>query len=132
MLVLTRKLKEEIRIGNDITITILKVRGNAVRVGIEAPQNVHIVRGELQINDPGEGEGLGELLGGKQDAAEQLTLPGRDANASAGTNGASCEQDSPHCTSVPSCVRSEVRSSPLSSISRNVLRATSERCERLA
>jgi carbon storage regulator CsrA len=47
MLVLTRKHQEKIRIGDNITITILKTKGKAVRVGIEAPTDVAVVRGEL-------------------------------------------------------------------------------------
>lgn len=47
MLVLTRKLNEQILIGEDIKVTLLRVRGNAVRIGIEAPRDVRIVRGEL-------------------------------------------------------------------------------------
>jgi carbon storage regulator len=47
MLVLTRKHQEKIRIGDNITITILKTRGKAVRVGIEAPADIAVVRGEL-------------------------------------------------------------------------------------
>ena len=48
MLVLSRKTQQQIRIGDDITISILKVKGNAVvSVGIDAPRNVRIVRGEL-------------------------------------------------------------------------------------
>lgn len=47
MLVLTRKQKESIKIGDDITITILRVNGNAVKVGIEAPNEVRVLRGEL-------------------------------------------------------------------------------------
>ena len=51
MLVLTRKSQEQIRIGDDITISIIKVKGNAVRVGIEAPRDVRIIRGELPVFD---------------------------------------------------------------------------------
>ena len=47
MLVLSRKPTETIRIDNNITISILSVKGNVVRVGIEAPTSVRIVRGEL-------------------------------------------------------------------------------------
>jgi len=50
MLVLTRKPGEQIRIGNDIVVTVLEVSGNKVRVGIDAPDNVSIVRGELVRN----------------------------------------------------------------------------------
>ena len=48
MLVLTRKLDESIIIGDDITITILKVKGNAIRIGIEAPRDVRVIRSELK------------------------------------------------------------------------------------
>jgi len=44
MLVLTRRPDEEIEIGPDIRIRICDVRGNKVRVGIEAPREVRIVR----------------------------------------------------------------------------------------
>ncbi len=37
MLVLTRKTKQQIQVGPNITITILQIKGQAVRVGIEAP-----------------------------------------------------------------------------------------------
>jgi carbon storage regulator len=49
MLVLTRKYQEKIRIGENITITVLRMKGKAVRLGIEAPANVPVVRGELSF-----------------------------------------------------------------------------------
>ena len=52
MLVLTRKKDETIRIGQDIEITVIRVRGNSVRLGIKAPQDVRVVRGELKPNPP--------------------------------------------------------------------------------
>ncbi|MEM9368019.1 MAG: carbon storage regulator [Planctomycetota bacterium] len=48
MLVLTRKPDEKILIGDDIQITIVKVRGNQVRIGINAPDEVRVMRGELE------------------------------------------------------------------------------------
>lgn len=48
MLVLTRKADEQILIGDDIKITLVKVRGGSVRIGIDAPKQVRIVRGELE------------------------------------------------------------------------------------
>lgn len=51
MLVLTRKLQERIHIGNDVTITIVRIQGNTVRVGIEAPQQVRVIRGELTVTE---------------------------------------------------------------------------------
>lgn len=47
MLVLTRKVGESIRINDDISITIVKIQGNRVRIGVEAPSNVRIVRSEI-------------------------------------------------------------------------------------
>ena len=47
MLVLTRKLQQQIKIGDQITVTILRVKGHTVRIGIEAPRDVRVVRGEL-------------------------------------------------------------------------------------
>ena len=48
MLVLTRKTRESIQINQHITVTVLKVRGNTVRLGIDAPRHVRVVRGELR------------------------------------------------------------------------------------
>lgn len=47
MLVLERKIKESLMIGDDIKITILEVQGNSVKIGIEAPKNVLIYREEI-------------------------------------------------------------------------------------
>jgi carbon storage regulator len=47
MLVLTRKSDESINIGDDITITIVEIKGNSVRLGIKAPASLKIYRREL-------------------------------------------------------------------------------------
>ena len=47
MLVLTRKLNERIRIGEDIEIVVLGLWNGRVSLGIAAPKDVHIVRSEL-------------------------------------------------------------------------------------
>jgi carbon storage regulator len=47
MLVLTRKPGEKVVIGNGVTVTVVEVTGNKVRVGIDAPAQVRILRGEL-------------------------------------------------------------------------------------
>lgn len=52
MLVLTRKLDEQIHIGKDVTITIVRLRGNTVRIGIEAPREVQVRRAELPLAEP--------------------------------------------------------------------------------
>ena len=47
MLVLSRKRNQTIRIGDDIVITIVDIRGDKVRVGIEAPSNIPVHRSEI-------------------------------------------------------------------------------------
>ncbi len=47
MLVLTRKAGESILVGDDIEIVVVEVTGEKIRIGIEAPENIGIVRKEL-------------------------------------------------------------------------------------
>lgn len=47
MLILTRRINEEVMIGNDIKIRILGVKGNQVRIGIAAPEDVSVHREEI-------------------------------------------------------------------------------------
>lgn len=47
MLVLTRKRGESIQIGDNITVKVVAIEGGKVRLGIEAPDHVRIMRGEL-------------------------------------------------------------------------------------
>ena len=47
MLVLTRKVGESFVIGDDITVTVVRVMGGGVRIGIEAPEDCMIMRQEL-------------------------------------------------------------------------------------
>ncbi len=47
MLILTRKLNEEIKIGNDILVKVISISENNVKIGIEAPKGVQIIRSEL-------------------------------------------------------------------------------------
>src|ERR1043165_3594306 len=47
MLVFTRKTGEKIHIGSDITITVVSIGGNKLRIGIEAPEDITILRAEL-------------------------------------------------------------------------------------
>ena len=47
MLILTRRVGETVMIGNDVTVTVLGVKGNQVRIGINAPKNVAVHREEI-------------------------------------------------------------------------------------
>ena len=47
MLILTRRVGETVMIGNDITVTVLGVKGNQVRVGVNAPKEVPVHREEI-------------------------------------------------------------------------------------
>ena len=47
MLMLTRRVNEVIRINDDIAITVVELRGNQVRLGIDAPQEVAVHREEI-------------------------------------------------------------------------------------
>ena len=51
MLVLTRKMGEKILIGNDVVVEIVKVQGNRVWIGLDAPVSVKILREEIAIKE---------------------------------------------------------------------------------
>lgn len=54
MLVLSRKVGERIIIGegaNQITLVVVRIKGNRVTLGIEAGDHIHIIRGELDVSD---------------------------------------------------------------------------------
>ena len=74
MLVLSRKQNERIRVGDSVVVTIVRVSGDKVRIGIDAPPNVRVLRDDaafLQVNlrhhlalarDDLAGEHVGDLL----------------------------------------------------------------------
>ncbi len=47
MLILSRKIDEKIKIGSDITLTIIEIKGDQVKIGVEAPKNVKVFRQEV-------------------------------------------------------------------------------------
>jgi carbon storage regulator len=47
MLILSRKLNEKIKIGEDITVTVIELRGDQVKIGVEAPKHVKVFRQEV-------------------------------------------------------------------------------------
>lgn len=71
MLVLTRKTQQKIQIGPNIVVTILQVKGQSVRVGIEAPREVCVLRTELS-DAPAESQ---TEIGDMQGAASEAVSP---------------------------------------------------------
>lgn len=47
MLILSRKIDEKIQIGDDITITIIDIHGEQVKIGVEAPKSIKVFRQEV-------------------------------------------------------------------------------------
>lgn len=73
MLALSRKINESIMLGNDVEITILEIKGDQVKIGINAPKSVPIYRKELYLqiqqsnmeaaNEPAAVDAINKLFG---------------------------------------------------------------------
>ena len=87
MLVLTRKAKQRIQIGDNISITVLRVKGQTVRIGIDAPLEIRVRRSELPTFDTA-------------DSADQPVVSATIAG------GASSDSSSPSMGKSPSTLRS--------------------------
>lgn len=87
MLLLTRKLGENIRIGDDVKITIVEVKGNHVKLGIDAPPSVKVHREEIyeriqQENRRNQAQAAGGTSGGAAPGSTEAGSTG-SANGSA-------------------------------------------------
>ncbi|MGI0153146.1 carbon storage regulator CsrA [Pseudidiomarina sp. WS423] len=49
MLILTRRVGETLKVGDDVSVTVLRVNGNQVKIGIEAPSDVAVHREEIYL-----------------------------------------------------------------------------------
>ena len=79
MLILTRRVNETLNIGDDVQVTVLGVKGNQVRIGINAPRDVAVHREEIYLRIKREErlkQGGGDI--DENDEAENLDFPDDD------------------------------------------------------
>ena len=75
MLVLSRKQNERIRVGDSVVVTIVRVSGDKVRIGIEAPPHVRVLRDELTPEDSARHDlGATVVLADAADVAESTLV----------------------------------------------------------
>lgn len=72
MLILSRKIDEQIKIGDSITITIIEVRGDQVKIGIEAPKSVKVFREEVFAAIQKENKAAAQVDAGPLDSLSKL------------------------------------------------------------
>lgn len=105
MLVLTRKTKQQIQIGPDITVTILHIKGQSVRVGVEAPKNVSVLRTEVAEKLPGnrlDATALAALAKRKQESEISSTPNNEDRGGRASSANGSLRCRAPRVDAAPS------------------------------
>ena len=90
MLILTRRVGETVMIGNDVTVTILGVKGNQVRVGVNAPRDVAVHREEIFERIKREGQD-GPVEASSSSATSTPRGAGRSSGNGYATNGADRE-----------------------------------------
>jgi carbon storage regulator len=76
MLVITRKVGDRVKIGDDITVTVLEVSGSSVRIGIDAPSDVRVYRHEIIEATEAENRAAAASA---PDTLPDATPPGADA-----------------------------------------------------
>ena len=69
MLILTRRVGETLMVGDDVTVTVLGVKGNQVRIGVNAPKEVSVHREEIYMRI--QAEKNGQLAANEQAESEE-------------------------------------------------------------
>ena len=91
MLILTRRVGETLMIGDEVTVTVLGVKGNQVRIGVNAPKEVAVHREEIYERIKREREGgdapAAPAVAAPAAAGEQATAPVGDRSALAANEG---------------------------------------------
>jgi carbon storage regulator len=86
MLVLTRKLLETLYIGDDVKVTVVRLEGNQVRLGIEAPRHIPVVRAELveSADSESDEDEPASLVASRAPGVRRVVDPGRSRYATHG------------------------------------------------
>ena len=70
VLILTRRVGEKVMIGDDVSVTVLRVKGNQVRLGVDAPKSVSVQREEIFNRMKGEGADPGDSGEGAEEHSD--------------------------------------------------------------
>ncbi len=91
MLILTRRVGESIVVGDDVTVTVFEVRGDSVRIGIDAPKSVQVHRQEVYLELQRANQAAASPSDDAVDALRGALRPAdapRDATVDAGVDAA--------------------------------------------
>lgn len=91
MLVLSRRVGESLVIGDDITVTVIEVRGDSVRLGVDAPRHVQVHRAEVVAAVRAQNEAAARADDGVAAALRALVRPADAAGAGGGAGPGSAD-----------------------------------------